>query len=234
MADTSVQTVCVFSGSSPGTKENFCQQATLLGTKLAKTGLSLVYGGGNVGLMGACATAVVRTQRDRLSEGASLGKDVKKVTVTGVIPKAMVPKEVSGDMGDLEPEKAAGTEGSSIVSQVVVDSMHDRKVRMYSLADAFIALPGGFGTLEELFEVITWAQLGIHGRPKPIGILNTEGYFSPLLEMVKNGVESGFIKREFGENVLVVESDPGALVDAICAHRAPDASLPLDWKEEEK
>ncbi|RME65222.1 MAG: TIGR00730 family Rossman fold protein, partial [Caldilineae bacterium] len=112
--------------------------------------------------------------------------------VHGVIPGPLAPKEISGQpIGELE----------------VVDSMHARKARMAELADAFIALPGGFGTLEELFETITWVQLGIHR--KPIGLLNVAGFFEPLRSLIQHHIEQGFIRPTYG-NLLVVAEQPAA------------------------
>ncbi len=128
-------------------------------------------------------------------------------SVVGVIPAPLAPKEISGPpLGKLE----------------VVDSMHARKARMAELADGFIALPGGFGTLEELFETITWAQLGIHN--KPIGLLNPAGYFDPLCRLVDHAVEQGFIRAEY-RDLWVVDSDPGRLLDRLEVHRPPKPAV---------
>lgn len=124
--------------------------------------------------------------------------------VHGVIPAALKPKEVSGEpIGHLE----------------VVDSMHTRKARMAELADAFIALPGGFGTLEELFETITWTQLGIHR--KPIGLLNVAGFYDPLLAMIEHSIAQGFIRPKY-RGLLVADNDPTALLDRLLTHEPPD------------
>lgn len=125
-------------------------------------------------------------------------------SVHGVIPAALRPKEVSGEpIGHLE----------------VVDSMHTRKARMAELADAFIALPGGFGTLEELFETITWTQLGIHR--KPIGLLNCAGFYDPLLALIEHSIAQGFVRPKY-RGLLVAESDPAALLDRLAVHESPD------------
>ncbi len=127
--------------------------------------------------------------------------------VVGIIPAPLAPKEISGPpLGELE----------------VVDSMHARKARMAELADGFIALPGGFGTLEELFETITWAQLGIHN--KPIGLLNPAGYFDPLCRLVDHAVEQGFIRPEY-RDLWVVDREPGRLLDRLEAHRPPEPAV---------
>ncbi len=125
-------------------------------------------------------------------------------SVHGIIPAALTPKEVSGPpIGKLE----------------IVDSMHTRKARMAELADAFIALPGGFGTLEELFETITWTQLGIHR--KPIGLLNVAGFYGPLLALIEHSIAQGFVRPPY-RGLLVVESDPATLLDRLAVHESPD------------
>jgi uncharacterized protein (TIGR00730 family) len=123
--------------------------------------------------------------------------------VHGVIPEALKPKEISGAaIGHLE----------------VVDSMHTRKARMVALADGFIAMPGGFGTFEELFETITWSQLGIHA--KPIGLLNVAGYYDPLCRMIEQAIGEGFIRADYAD-LLVVSPAPAELLDRMSVHRPP-------------
>lgn len=125
-------------------------------------------------------------------------------TVHGVIPTPLMSKEVSGPpIGTLE----------------IVDSMHTRKARMAELSDAFIALPGGFGTLEELFETITWTQLGIHR--KPIGLLNIAGFYDPLLAMIEHSIAQGFVRPKY-RGLLVAEREPTVLLDRLEVHEAPD------------
>jgi len=126
------------------------------------------------------------------------------VAVTGVIPEALATKENAHD---------------GLSNLVTVDSMHERKTHMALAAGAFIAMPGGLGTLEELCEIVTWLQLGIHD--KPIGILNVDGYFDPLLAMFDRAVEQEFAKQEDRERI-VVSVDPGALIDALVAQPAAD------------
>jgi uncharacterized protein (TIGR00730 family) len=140
--------ICVFAGSSAGVRPEYLRAAADLGTVLAARGIELVYGGARVGMMGAVAGAVL----------AGGGR------VTGVIPQALVEKEVAHD---------------GLTELRVVTSMHQRKALMADLSDAFIALPGGWGTLDEMFEILTWAQLGLHR--KPCGLLNVSGYFDRLL-----------------------------------------------------
>ena len=140
--------LCVFCGSSTGLDPAFASAARLLATELATRRVEVVYGGGNVGLMGIVADAAL----------AAGGR------VIGVIPHALVTRELAHlDLTELH----------------VVDSMHDRKAMMSRLADGFIALPGGFGTLEEFCEAVTWTQLGVHA--KPCGLLNVAGFYDGLL-----------------------------------------------------
>lgn len=124
--------------------------------------------------------------------------------VHGVIPTPLMSKEIAGEpVGHLE----------------VVDSMHTRKARMAELSDAFVALPGGFGTLEELFETITWTQLGIHR--KPIGLLNVAGFYDPLLALIEHSIDQGFVRPKY-RGMLVAESDPATLLDRLALHESPD------------
>jgi uncharacterized protein (TIGR00730 family) len=155
--------ICVFCGSSPGLHPEYRSAAEELGRELARRKIGLVYGGGNVGLMGALADAA-------LAAGGE---------VTGVIPQHLMAKE-------------AGHNG--LTKLHVVRSMHERKALMADLSDAFIALPGGFGTLEEFCEVLTWSQLGLHS--KPCGILNVGGFYSPLLALFDHLVHERFVNPE--------------------------------------
>ncbi len=178
---TRLRRLCVFTGSRSGTRPSYLEQATELGRLLAERDISLVYGGAKVGLMGALAGAA-------LAGGGE---------VVGVIPHALVAKEIAHD---------------ALSALHVVSSMHERKAKMAELSDAFVALPGGFGTLEELFEVITWSQLGLHS--KPIGLLNTDGYFGPLLDFLSHVVVEGFSNSD-ALSVFVIEKTPQRLLDAL-------------------
>lgn len=153
--------LCVYCGASSGAAPQYAAGARALAAALVEAGIALVYGGGNVGLMGIIADEVMRSGGE----------------VTGVIPKALLELEV----------------GHRALSQLhVVNDMHERKAMMMDLADGFIAMPGGFGTLEELFEVLTWSQLGLHG--KPIGILNIDGFFDGLIAFADHQVKTGFLR----------------------------------------
>ena len=166
-----------------------------LGQELAQRNFGLVYGGGNVGLMGAVAKAA-RTA------GAP---------VVGVIPRALQPREVSGEV---DPG----------IETHVTEGMHDRKATMAAVADAFIALPGGFGTLEETLEMITWQQLGYHN--KPVGLLNINGFYDGLLGFFDSCVEKGFI-RPASRSIVLSSSDAGELLDQLAAYRAPESVVSL-------
>ncbi|MGH1433432.1 MAG: TIGR00730 family Rossman fold protein [Lewinella sp.] len=168
-----MQAITVFCGSSSGRKPIYAAQATSLGETLAQSGITLVYGGAQVGLMGAVADGA-------LAEG---GK------VIGVIPGFLGRKEIAH---------------SGLTELIVVKSMHERKQRMNELCSGVIALPGGFGTLEELFEMLTWGQLGLH--QKPIGILNVDGYYDDLIKLLQSMVSNGLLRESNYAMVLVDES----------------------------
>jgi uncharacterized protein (TIGR00730 family) len=173
--------ICVFCGSSLGSRPEYCAATEELGTELVRKNIGLVYGGGNVGLMGVLADAVLRAGGEAM----------------GVIPENLMAREV-------------GHKG--LTKLHVVRSMHERKALMADLSNAFVALPGGFGTLEEFCEVVTWTQLGLHA--KPCGILNVRGYYSPLLAMFDHAVEERFLKTENRALVLARES-PADLLQAL-------------------
>lgn len=155
--------VCVFCGSSPGVRPEFRTEAEALGRLLGEAGLGLVYGGAQVGLMGALADAA-------LANGSE---------VIGVIPRVLAGVEVAHQ---------------GLSRLVLVETMHERKALMAQEADAFVALAGGFGTLDEFFEVLTWAQLGIHA--KPCLLVNTAGYYNYLLSFLEVAIDQGFLKAE--------------------------------------
>lgn len=173
--------IAVYCGSSNGVDPSYVRCAHDFGALLAREGIALVYGGGNVGLMGAVADGVLRAGGE----------------VHGVITEALRVKELA----HLE-----------LTSLVVVDTMHERKAAMADRADAFVALPGGFGTFDELFEVITWTQLGIH--EKPCGMLNHEGFFDDLVAFIDKTTAAGFIKSVHRDTV-VVESDGAGMLQKL-------------------
>lgn len=173
--------ICVYCGANPGASPRYADAARALGRALVEDNIALVYGGGNVGLMGIIADEVLR-----------LGGDV-----TGVIPTALMEREV-GHMG--------------LTRQFIVKDMHERKAMMAKLADGFIAMPGGMGTLEELFEMLTWSQLGIHA--KPVGLLNVDGFYDSLMGFIGHASGEGFIRPQHAA-LMMVESDPQALVQRL-------------------
>ncbi len=158
-----MKSICVYCGSNAGNKPVYAERAQALGARIAADGLQLVYGGGNVGLMGIVADAV-------LAHGGE---------VIGVIPEQLVQWEVAH---------------KGVTRLEVVANMHERKARMFDLADAFVALPGGFGTLDEMFEMLTWRQLGL-GK-KPCAFLDVDGFYTPLIGMIDRMVEERFLHAE--------------------------------------
>lgn len=194
---STLNSICVFCGSKSGNNPQYRQSAVELGSLMAERNISLVYGGGSVGLMGIIADAV-------LDAGGE---------VIGVIPQQLAMKEL------IHPR----------VDQMhIVDNMHTRKALMSELCDAFIAMPGGFGTLEELFEVVSWIQLGIYR--KPMGLLNTSGFYDPLLNLVDHCIETEFIKSKY-RDLIIADEAPATLVDHLTHHQLPVIEKILDLKE---
>ncbi|HEV7607399.1 MAG TPA: TIGR00730 family Rossman fold protein [Steroidobacteraceae bacterium] len=157
------RSVCVFCGSAPGARPSYSRAAAEMGTALARAGLTLVYGGGKLGLMGIVADAVL----------AAGGR------VVGVIPRMLIERECAHPL---------------LTTQHVVNTMHERKTLMADMSDAFVGLPGGMGTFDELVEIITWAQLGLHA--KPVIIANIENYFAPMYGMLDHAVREKFVTAE--------------------------------------
>lgn len=179
--------IAIYCGSSRGLDPIYATAAAETATYLAQQGIGIVYGGGNVGIMGVIADSA-------LAAGGE---------VIGVIPESLLAKELGhGGVTELH----------------VTRSMHERKQKMVDLSDAFIALPGGFGTLDELFETLTWLQLGFHG--KPVGLLNVAGFFDHLLTFLDHMSTTGFLKPEHRSS-LIIETDPETLLQAIRAFK-PD------------
>lgn len=193
-----LKSLCVFCGANAGNRPIYVDAARQMGETLARRGLTLVFGGGRVGLMGAVSAAA------RAASGR----------VIGVIPAALQKKELA-------------YEGTDLSELIVVTSMHERKARMAELADGFIALPGGYGTFEEICEMITWAQLGIHR--KPCGVVNVDGYFDGLLEQFDRAVAEGLLRAPH-RRLVVAAATPEALLDAMAAWTPPPLELKLDWQ----
>ena len=192
-----MKAICVFCGSSSGNNSKYVAAARQLGQLIAQNELTLVYGGGNVGLMGEIANSVL----------------ANKGTAIGVIPRFLVEKE-------LVHEKLSEVK--------IVESMHERKAMMAELADGFIALPGGFGTLEETVEVLTWAQLGLHR--KPIGLLNVEKYYNFLYEFFNHMVNEKFLHTEYKDMILIKET-ANEIIDSMIDFQLPDIDKWGDLKK---
>src|SRR3954452_7746073 len=180
---TKLSSICVYCGSSPGVRPSYLDAAERIGADMAAAGTRLVYGGGDVGLMGAVARSVI-------DHGG---------VVTGIIPKFLKRRERML---------------TAVEDLIVTVDMHERKRLMFERADAFVALPGGVGTLEELVEQLTWAQLGQH--KKPIVLANVDGFWSRLLDLLQHMREEGFIRDGLGVDYLVVDR-PEEVVPAIRA-----------------
>jgi uncharacterized protein (TIGR00730 family) len=186
-----MKSICVYCGSANQASQKFFLAARRMGETLAREGLTLVYGGGRTGLMGALADSVL----DQNGQ------------VIGVIVESMnTPELAHTRLSRLE----------------VTATIHQRKARMYALADGYIALPGGYGTLDELFETLTWAQIGEH--QKPVGLLNVDGYYDPLLTMLDRAVDEKFLFPEHRRSLLC-ETDPDKLLKAMAAHHYPHEAV---------
>jgi uncharacterized protein (TIGR00730 family) len=183
MSSRALRAVAVYCGSNRGTDPVYARAAASLGRLLAEQGIRLVYGGGDVGLMGVLADAV----RDAGGE------------VFGVITRALVDREVAHP---------------GLTNLTVVETMHERKATMSDAADAFIMLPGGYGTFDEFFEVVTWTQLGIHA--KPCGVLDVDGYFEPLRALLDGAARQGFVSTVHRE-LVITDDDPARLLGRLAA-----------------
>ncbi len=175
--------VCVFCGAKAGARPRYAEAARQLGSRLGARGLGLVYGGGQVGLMGVLADAA-------LAAGTA---------VTGILPEGLASAEVAH---------------RGLSELILTAGLHQRKAAMAARAQAFVALPGGFGTLDELFEALTWQQLGLHTRP--VGLLEVDGYFTALLQFLDNALDAGFLSPHDRAR-LVTHADADALLDALGA-----------------
>lgn len=181
-----MKSIAVYCGANPGACEKYAKAARAMGRALVEHNVSLVFGGGHVGLMGIIADEVLR-----------LGGEV-----SGVIPKQLVDRELAHP---------------GLTRLFVVKNMHERKAMMAELSDGFIAMPGGMGTLEELFEMLTWSQLEIHR--KPIGVFNVDGFYDQLVGFLGHAGREGFIQPRHA-GLMMVEADPDALVKRLMAAEA--------------
>jgi uncharacterized protein (TIGR00730 family) len=189
-----IRSVCVYCGSSPGSDGVYVEAGHQLGRSIARAGLRLVYGGGTKGIMGAVSTGTLKAG----------GK------VIGIIPRFLMNKEAT--------ESALGR----LDELVVTDNMHQRKHRMFEESDAFVALPGGIGTVEEIIEIMTWAQLGHHR--KPIVFVNVKGFWDPMLALIDHMAAEGFIHTAHKVKPLVVDSAEAvvpAILSAVSADHTP-------------
>ncbi len=182
-----MKSITVFCGSSFGSDNIFKEQATLLGQTLAKQNIQLIYGGADVGLMGAVADGALN----------SGGK------VIGVLPHFLRSKEIAH---------------KQLTELILVETMHERKTKMNDLCDGVIVLPGGYGTLEEFFEMITWAQLGLH--KKPIAILNIDGFYDDLIKLVQTMTDKGFLKH-INRDMLLINDNIEELLEMMKNYEAP-------------
>ncbi|MGN7359512.1 TIGR00730 family Rossman fold protein [Paenibacillus sp. SAF-054] len=182
-----MKSVAVFCGSSKGASPVYVEGAKLLGQELARRGITLVYGGSSVGVMGAVADAA-------LAAGGQ---------VIGVMPGFLDKREISH---------------KNLTELMIVESMHERKAKMAELAEGFMTLPGGPGTMEEFFEVFTWAQLGLHR--KPLGFLNINQYYDPLIAFFQHMEREKFMHEKY-LNMSLVDADPGRLLDQFETYEPP-------------
>ncbi len=188
--------ICVYCGSAVGASPVYVEAAERLAVELVERNIELVYGGAQVGVMGAIANAV-------LNAGG---------TVIGVLPVGLFRTEVPH---------------AGLTELVEVNSLHERKGKMAELSDAFIALPGGLGTLEELFEILTWAQLGLHKNP--VGLLNINGFYDKLLEYLNHAAAEKFIRPQH-RDMLVVETSIAAMLEKFKSYKPPSGQKWVDLK----
>jgi uncharacterized protein (TIGR00730 family) len=193
-----MNSICVFCGSSDSVHADYLSAARKLGILLAERGISLIFGGGKTGLMGAVADGALEAGGE----------------VIGIIIPSMNTRALAHD---------------GLTRMDVTPGMHERKARMHELADGYIALPGGFGTFDELFETVTWAQTGAH--EKPVGLLNVRNYYAPLLAAMDHAVNEGFVFKEH-RNTIFCESDPDKLLDAMAEYNHPHEAVKR-WLREE-
>lgn len=186
-----IRSICVYCGSQPGRNPDYMEAGRALGRSIAEHGLSLVYGGGTRGIMGAVSSGV-------MSAGGR---------VTGIIPEFLMDKEASRHSL------------SALTELVVTRDMHERKHRMFEQSDAFVTLPGGIGTLEEIVEIMTWGQLGRH--KKPVVFANINGFWDPMMELLRHMTDQGFIHTAHLVKPLIVDRVEDIVPVIIEAGRTP-------------
>ncbi|KAI5803114.1 hypothetical protein EDC01DRAFT_763866 [Geopyxis carbonaria] len=198
-------TVCVFCGANPGSKPLYTDAAAALARVLHANSWGLTYGGGTVGLMGTIASTLVSLSGPE--------------SVTGIIPRALIKFEQAGE---IPPHSTYGT-------TTVVADMHARKAQMAQRSQAFVALPGGFGTMEELFEVVTWSQLGIHGCP--VVLFNVGGFYDGLLMWMDTAVREGFVRGDL-RGIVVEAKTAEEVAERIREYVPPSGRMDLNWASE--
>lgn len=218
MTQSPIKKLCVFCGSSFGKEEAYAKQSFELGHLLAKKNWGLVYGGGSTGLMGAVA-------RGCATNGGY---------VHGVIPEALISRERTDD--EVNEKLKAGIDhhdgstpipDSSIYGKTtLVKDMHTRKKMMGQEADAFVALPGGYGTMEELMEMVTWHQLNIHS--KPIVVYNMDGFYDNFLKFIEDAIKSEFVSLKNGD-IIKVATTAEEVIEAIESYEVPEGRFNLKW-----
>lgn len=195
---STIRSICVYCGSSPGNSPIYLEAGRTLGRAIADAGLTLVYGGGLKGIMGAVANGAIE----------------RGGHVTGIIPRFLIRKE-AGDEAGLD----------HLDEVILTEDMHERKHAMFERSDSFVALPGGIGTVEEIVEIMTWAQLGRHQKPMVFG--NVAGFWNPMLALIDHMKAEGFIHSQHMVRPLVV-GEPGRIVPAILDAAAPSADAEGD------
>ncbi len=193
-----MKSVCVFCGSSDNVSGEYLEAAGRMGRLLAERKLSLVFGGGRTGLMGAVADGVLA------AGGQAIGVIIPSMNTAALAHAGLTRMELTADM-------------------------HARKARMHELADGYIALPGGYGTFDELFETLSWGQIGAHA--KPVGLLNVRNYYAPLLAAIDHAVSEGFVFPEH-RAALCCEADPEKLLEELKHHR-PSSEAVRRWMRRE-
>lgn len=186
-----MDSICIYCGSADGVSPDFISAARLTGLTLARAGLTIIFGGGRTGLMGALADAALE------AGGRVIGVITESMNTPALAHRGLTRLEVTA-------------------------TIHQRKARMYELADGYIALPGGFGTLDELFETLTWGQIGEHA--KPVGLLNVGGYYDLLLAMLDRAVAENFLFPEHRQ-ALLCHSDPARLLESMQTHQHPHEAV---------
>ncbi|SCU82327.1 LADA_0C04500g1_1 [Lachancea dasiensis] len=223
--------VCVYCGSSFGSSKGFSEEARKLGQLLHAMKWKLVYGGGTTGLMGEIAKATMGPEADGY--------------VHGIIPNALVSRERKEESAaeqrdsvssfndeikkSVENHKGLTPLSHEYGETTIVPDMHTRKRMMATESDAFVAMPGGYGTLEEIMECVTWSQLGIH--QKPVVLFNTNGFFDGLLQFIQHAIKSGFISEKNGR-IIQVATTAEEVIDKIQQYVVPEGRFNLNWSDE--